>query len=284
MKKLLLIILFLAAGISFLYAADTTKAKTAGTDTAKIKVTVQTTTAPMVVKPDSVKKQAAAAADCSKPGPIRSKVGWVLIIGIIILFLAVALKTDILRDSIMDPDAFLAAAKKMAKYQNVTDVNKIPKPFSLSRSQLAIWTAVISCSYIYLELVKYFPVKDIPIDSTLLLLMGISAGTAAAGNLINNTSTPQQQGPDLPSEGFFKDILSDQNGINIHRFQNVIWTIIAVMLYLGKIPVVTCGNLPTLDSTLIALTGISSATYLGLKINENTPPVLPPSPPAQPGV
>ncbi|MFI5137241.1 MAG: hypothetical protein ACHQIM_05390 [Sphingobacteriales bacterium] len=283
MKKLLLIILFLAAGFSSLYATDTTRTKTAAADTAKIKVTVQTTTAPTVAKTDTAKKQPTATADCAKPGKIRSTVGWVLIIGIIILFLGVAFKSDILRDSIMNHDDFLVAARKIAKYQNVTDVNKIPKPFSLSRSQLAIWTVVISCSYIYLELVKYFPVKDIAIDSTLLLLMGISAGTAAAGNLINNTSTPEQQGPDLPSEGFFKDILSDKNGINIHRFQNVIWTIIAVMLYLGKIPVVICGQLPTLDSTLIALTGISSATYLGLKINENTPPALPPSPPAQPG-
>ena len=76
------------------------------------------------------------------------------------------------------------------------------------------------------------------------------------------------------------DILSDQNGVNIHRFQNVIWTVIAMVLFLCKVRYMGCGELPTLDGTLIALTGISSATYLGLKVNENNKPAIPPTPTA----
>jgi hypothetical protein len=70
---------------------------------------------------------------------------------------------------------------------------KIPKPFSLSRSQLGAWTVVISCSYIYLELCKYVPTQQIPIDNTLLALMGISAGTAAASNVIDTNSSPSSK-------------------------------------------------------------------------------------------
>ena len=173
---------------------------------------------------------------------------------------------------------FKAAAVATGKYTADTNINDIPKPFSLARSQLAVWTAVIGCSYLYMELCKCSGVPVTIIDKTLLGLMGISAATTAAGNMIDNNATPAQQPAPNPSEGFFKDIMSDQNRINIHRFQNVVWTLIAVTLYLSQIPEVKCGFLPTLDATLVSLTAISSATYLGLKINENTTPVVAPAP------
>jgi len=99
------------------------------------------------------------------------------------------------------------------------------------------------------------------------------------GSAIDN-SNPSQQGAQYPSDNFLMDILSDQNGVNIHRFQNVIWTVIAMVLFLCKVRYMGCGELPTLDGTLIALTGISSATYLGLKVNENNKPAIPPTPTA----
>jgi len=227
--------------------------------------------------------KATPPADCFEvgKGSKRRIIGWVMIVGIIGLFLLVVYKTDLLRDPITNPTAFMLTANAMPQYAGVTDITKIPKPFSLSRSQLGCWTVIISCSYIYLEVCKYFSMNpDMTFNSTVLSLLGISAITAAASNVIDNSSSTDQQGTQVPSEGFLKDILSDQNGINIHRFQNVIWTLIAVVLYIGKVPNVPCGKLPDLDPTLIALTGISSLTYLGLKINENTPPAI--SPPAQP--
>lgn len=164
-------------------------------------------------------------------------------------------------------------------------INNIPKPFSLARTQLGVWTVIISCTYVYLGLIKNFSLQDIAIDSTILALMGISAGTAAVGSVIDNGTPPAQQGQQYPSDNFLMDILSDQNGVNIHRFQNVVWTIVAMTLFLCKVRYTGCGELPTLSSTLIALTGISSATYLGLKVNENNTPAIPPpavAPPAPP--
>jgi len=292
MKKLFIIILFLAGSCFGPYAAGQTPANvTPPANPATVPanaapqvnpVTVPVNAAPQfnpAVAPANTTvatAKAISSVDCFpvESGSKRRIVGWVLIVGIICLFMLVVYKTGLIRDSIADPVAFMQAANAMPKYAGVTNINKIPKPFSLSRSQLGCWTVIISCSYIYLQMCKFFCMTDMGVNSTMLALLGISAITAAAGNVIDNNSSTAQQGLQVPSEGFFKDILSDQNGINIHRFQNVIWTIIAIVLYIGKIPHVLCGELPVLDPTLIALTGISSLTYLGLKVNENTTPLL----------
>ena len=106
--------------------------------------------------------------------------------------------------------------------------------------------------------------------------MGIFAGTAVAASVIDKAeisdNRPRHQ--NTPSEGFFIDILSDDNGISLHRFQNLAWTIIAMTVYLYKVLQVTTGcQLPELSDTLLALTGISNATYLVLRSKENDPPV-----------
>jgi hypothetical protein len=76
-----------------------------------------------------------------------------------------------------------------------------------------------------------------------------------------------------PSQGFFVDILSDESGISLHRFQNLAWTIIAMTVYLYKVSLISTGcQLPELSDTLLALTGISSATYLVMKTQENGAP------------
>ena len=62
--------------------------------------------------------------------------------------------------------------------------------------------------------------------------MGISVGTTFAAGTIDNNQNPITRHQNEPSAGFFIDILSDENGISIHRFQNVVWTIIAICLYL----------------------------------------------------
>jgi hypothetical protein len=105
--------------------------------------------------------------------------------------------------------------------------------------------------------------------------MGIFAGTAITSSMIDkneiNDNRPRHQ--NRPSQGFFVDILSDAGGISLHRFQNFTWTLIAIIIYLYKVFQIQTGcDLPELSDTLLALTGISSATYLVLKTKENNPP------------
>jgi hypothetical protein len=61
-------------------------------------------------------------------------------------------------------------------------------------------------------------------------------------------------------------ILSDADGISLHRFQMVLWTIL-----LGVIFVISVAKnlaMPEFSGTLLALIRISGGTYVGFKIPE----------------
>lgn len=195
------------------------------------------------------------------------------------LFLCVYLgwKTTLLRDTV-NPTLFQAAALKAGITQE--NLGDISPPFSLARVQLAVWTVIISSSFLYIVFclssdANCPPCLKIPINETALILMGISVATTLTGNVIDKSQMDRPRHQDHPSRGFFIDILSDENGMSIHRFQNILWTSVAITIYLNKVACTNCGQcrLPDLDMTLIVLTGISSASYLGLKINENEKPI-----------
>ncbi len=76
------------------------------------------------------------------------------------------------------------------------------------------------------------------------------------------------------SEGFLKDILTDSNGISFHRFQILMWTLVLVGIFVAR--VYQDLLMPDFSTTLLALMGISSGTYLGFKFPEQqTQPVQP---------
>jgi hypothetical protein len=196
-----------------------------------------------------------------------------LIVLIIVLFFILAKYSNILRDEVDDNDQFNQNAIKLQARQKNKLLNP-SLPFSLSKVQFGLWTVIIASSYIYLSFMKG-NCADAPINKTALVLMGIVAGTAAASTLmdkreINNNQVRHQNSP---SEGFFVDILSDDKGISLHRFQNFVWTVIAMVIYIYRVAQVQTGCiLPELSDTLLALTGISSVTYLVLRSKENDAP------------
>ena len=59
-------------------------------------------------------------------------------------------------------------------------------------------------------------------------------------------------------------LLSDERGVSFHRFQMLAWALILGVMFL--IEVLARLGMPVLDPTLLGLLGISSGTYLGLKI------------------
>jgi hypothetical protein len=284
MKKLILMLLLLSAGAIAASAKETLPAKA---DSLKAKARQDSAAQATAAKNQSgtatnspgkagtTAKGTAAQPMTASQSFWTKAAGYAMIIFIVGLFLWLANKKNLLKDAITDPAAFLAAARATLRYQNVTDISQVKKSYSLSRSQLGIWTIIISCSYIYVDFCTDCGIRSLDIDATLLSLMGISAGTAAVGSMIDagNNQVPHHQ--DGPSDGFFTDIVSDQNGISIHRLQNVLWTLVAIIIYIWQLPRLHCGQLPTLDQNLVALTGISSLTYLGLKVNENKPPTAP---------
>ncbi len=71
------------------------------------------------------------------------------------------------------------------------------------------------------------------------------------------------------SRGFWKDLISDDTGPSFHRFQIMAWTILFGIVFVRH--VVWYVTMPTFDTTLLALLGISGGTYLGFKIPERQP-------------
>lgn len=210
----------------------------------------------------------------TQPYDLHETLALIIISGIILAFFLLALFSNMLRDEVNDQHSFVAGAAKIKQQKRLLNF-KSTNPFSLSRVQLGIWTVVISCSYIYLQLCME-NCNDTGLNVTALVLMGISAGVTAGGSIIDKREI--QDGrfrhQNTPSAGFFIDILSDDNGISVHRFQKVIWTVIAVIIFINKVYSIKTGcELPELSQTLLWLTGISSAAYLTLKTQENDPSI-----------
>jgi hypothetical protein len=79
----------------------------------------------------------------------------------------------------------------------------------------------------------------------------------------NIRALARQTGPPGPTFNFLSDILDDKNGISLHRYQLVVWTIILGVMFVYR--VITSLQMPTFDDTLLTLLGISGGLYLGFK-------------------
>ena len=180
----------------------------------------------------------------------------------LITFVLMLRSKDLLRDEVQD-----APFKEAAAEAHITNPQK---PFSLARVQVALWTIIIICSYLYIYFNKGCCGGIMPVlNKTALALLGISIGAFAVAGTTDNA---QQNNParhqNNPSAGFINDILSDENGISIHRFQVVLFTLVGVVIYINKM---YCDptTLPELDNTLLGIMTFSYSGYVGMKINEN---------------
>ena len=195
------------------------------------------------------------------------------IIGLILLLcIVLGMYTNMLRVEISNCDQFDANAAKMQRRSKFQLLNKT-NPFSLAKTQFAGWTVIIASTYIYMSLCKG-DCADAVISKTALVLMGIGTGILTASAIIDKREMQDHRlrHQNRPSQGFFVDILSDDNGISIHRFQNFVWTAIAMIVYVNKVAHVENGCvLPELSDTLLALTGISGLTFLTMRATENKP-------------
>lgn len=148
------------------------------------------------------------------------------------------------------------------------------RAFSLAKSQQAFWTIVIIGSFIFV----YFS-QGVCVDvlnNTALLLLGISTGTTALTAVLPKKDPAKPNEPPPPAgqdhvppslhENFLDDILSDNEGINIHRLQMVIWTVVFGGIFIHQ--VVKLGKFPTFDDQAYVLMGISSVTYVWFKRTE----------------
>jgi hypothetical protein len=149
---------------------------------------------------------------------------------------------------------------------------KEKKPFSLAWTQMAFWTLLILGAYLFL----WFVTQDRDIlPGRALVLLGISAGTALGAVMVAKPADRPKSG------GFLTDILSDGNGISFHRSQIVAWTIVLGIVFLAS--VYNRLLMPSFSEMLLALMGISGATYVGFKSQEQPKRSPPESPEAKTG-
>ncbi|PYS45811.1 MAG: hypothetical protein DMF68_21110 [Acidobacteria bacterium] len=233
---------------------------------------------------------------------------WVILFVLLVFgFFALALKSNLLRDSVSSPGG---GARR---------------PFSLARTQAAWWFFLVLASYLFIGIITGD--FSTTITGTVLGLLGISAGSAVSSAMVDaNNSTPEasatqaaataavnarlnQLDTDIAtaqaavtanpndaaaaqnlaaltkekeerssqlkklnnqSENFFIDILSDANGVNFHRFQMAAWTLVLGILFGFQVWQVLA--MPEFNGSLLAELGISAGTFVGLKTQEPTTP------------
>jgi len=166
---------------------------------------------------------------------------WLSLFFIIISgFLLLALKTDALRDS-------------------------QGGAFSLSLTLLFFWTLLIVSAFIYTLVLTDVASS---MNSSVLLLLGVSIATSGGAAAIDLTST--QKHPDMPDKQhktFFKDILTDGSTFSIHRIQIGMWNLVLGLYFI--VFTLEHKTMPVFSETLLFLAGFSSLSYLGAKIPEN---------------
>ncbi len=151
----------------------------------------------------------------------------------------------------------------LAARTNLIRIGNNQSAFSLGLTQLSFWTIVVAASFIYI----WIATEEVcPISGSTLILLSISVATTAGAKLIDIRERVTSE-PILESQGFFKDILSDELGYSVHRCQMFLWTVILGVIFVTN--VITNQQMPQLDESLLALMGISSGAYVGLKGVEN---------------
>ncbi len=182
---------------------------------------------------------------------MRKRSFWLMtlfMIGILVLSVWAGKNRDIFRDDTGNP------------------TNDLKAPYSLSRVQLGFWTFIIVFSFLYIWAITGV-LPNLTEDT--LYLLGISVTTAGASRVVErmsglNTATtaPLRQA----SGSFWRDILTDANGMSIHRAQMVVWTLIIGMFFVRRS--ISDFSMPDLNDNLLILMGLSAGTYIGLKTQE----------------
>lgn len=218
--------------------------------------------------PDSLYKHSFLEHPPASPTDVEGFAKWRLWLSILLLIVVLgagiyyAINSAMCRDVSFTSQQVLRPAKE--------------RPFSFAKTQLMWWTMIIICCYIY-----FFGVTGImvPVNATVGILLGFGTITYASATIIDKRQIIKYGAGNRGNQDtttckdFFTDILSDENGISIHRFQALVFNIVFGLgfvscfiqsLYAHTYPFVTFSDWQ------YGLLGISSATYLGLKANENS--------------
>jgi hypothetical protein len=170
-------------------------------------------------------------------------------VGLGIGFLVVASSTGALRDKEPPPPGDVLPPEGRA--------------YSLSRTQIAIWTLLVIYAYIFIWIITGEYNTEIP--GSILAILGISAGTFATAAAVDKDK--ERSGAKVVrTEGPLRDMLTDQGGAGLHRVQFGLWSVVLMIVFV----VTTYETLamPDFNVGMLGLMGISSAAYATMKIPE----------------
>lgn len=147
--------------------------------------------------------------------------------------------------------------------------------FSLAKVQLALWFFVIFSTFLVIWLVTG---NFDSLNSSILSTLSISAGTALGDTFVKAsgpttaTRAPKDAGsdtflaPSWTARRFMRELLSDDEGCSIARFQMLAWTLALVIVFLAD----AFDNLqmPVFGPELLYLLGLSTGTYVAHRVPE----------------
>lgn len=190
---------------------------------------------------------------------------FVLLTAALILVVWLTRRTALLRDPHIAPPAGALA------------------PYSLARFQLAFWSFLALAAFVFIWMVT----EELDtITGSVLGMLGIGSGTALGASMIAQgkeekggaakpepaaaappaAAPPPTAPPVRASQGFLRDLLDGPQGLSLYRLQMLGWTLVTGVIFC--VSVYNRLAMPDFSPTLLALMGISSATYLGAKIPE----------------
>jgi len=149
--------------------------------------------------------------------------------------------------------------------------------YSLSKVQLLLWTAVVAISYLlYLWKLQSqeSPNFSIAASDNLLLLLGFSAGSFVTAAGIRGYQDQKAASGLRSAVGArrWRTLVCDYSGnLDLSKIQMLVWTVVALSAYIVQLihalPRMDYLHpaLPDVSGMLVALMGISQATYLGRK-------------------
>lgn len=181
--------------------------------------------------------------------PGRAFLFALMAVAVAIIFFLVALRTGALRDKEPADDPNLAPEKRA---------------YSLSRCQIAAWTVIVVLAYLFIWVLTGAYAATIPASA--VTLMGISLTTYGVAAAVDGSKARSAGTRVCITENLVSDLVTGSEGASLHRLQFTVWTLALMVVF-----VVTAWRtlaMPDFDSTLLALMGISSGAYAGLKLPE----------------
>lgn len=156
-----------------------------------------------------------------------------------------------------------------------TPAGALAHRFSLAKVQLALWFFVIFSAFLVIWLVTN---NVDTLNSSILSTLSISAGTALGDTFVKasgpTTATGVVRGdnadaflaPSWTARRFVRELLSDDEGCSIARFQMLAWTIALVIVFL--VDVFDDLQMPVFGPELLYLLGLSTGTYVAHRVPE----------------